>query len=56
MHMMSLSRVPMVALFGPTSSKKFAPDYKVNKILDSKEIYKSNDITKITVLDVFKFI
>ena len=53
MHMMSLSRVPMVALFGPTSSKKFAPDYKVNKILDSKDLYKSPDISKITEDDVF---
>ena len=30
MHMMALSNIPMIVLFGPTNSEKFAPD-KVKK-------------------------
>ena len=56
MHMMSLSRVPMVVLFGPTNSKKFAPLIKNIKILDSKSLYNNNEINKITVEDVLKVI
>jgi ADP-heptose:LPS heptosyltransferase len=52
MHMISLSNIPMVILFGPTDSKKFAPKRENVKILDSKKMYKSNDINKITVNDV----
>jgi ADP-heptose:LPS heptosyltransferase len=54
MHMMSLSKIPMVVLFGPTNSEKFAPKYKSIKILDSKVLYKSDDINLITVNDVLK--
>lgn len=54
MHMMGLAKVPMIALFGPTNSKKFAPKYKGVKILDSKKIYKSKDINLITVRNVLK--
>ena len=52
MHMLSLSKVPIISLFGPTDSEKFAPDYKNSIILDSKKIYKSNDVSAITVEDV----
>ena len=52
--MMSLSKIPMVVLFGPTNSEKFAPKYKSIKILDSKVLYKSDDINLITVNDVLK--
>ena len=52
MHMLSLSKVPMIVLFGPTDSKKFAPDYKGTIILDSKIIYKSSNISSISVEDV----
>ena len=56
MHMMSLSNVPMIVLFGPTNSEKFAPNKKNVIILDSKKIYKSNDISKIKTEDVLKYI
>ena len=54
MHMLGLAKIPMVLLFGPTNSKKFAPKNKDIIVLDSKEIYKSEDITKISVGDVLK--
>ena len=54
MHMLSLADVPMVVLFGPTSSKKFAPKSQKIVILDSKELYMSDEITKISIEDVFK--
>jgi len=56
MHMMGLSNVPMIVLFGPTNSEKFAPNKKNIIIIDTKKIYKSNDITKITTEDVLKYI
>ncbi len=56
MHMMSLSNVPMIVLFGPTNSEKFAPNKKNIIIIDSKKIYKSDDISKITTEDVLKYI
>ena len=55
MHMLSLAKVPMITLFGPTSSKKFSPKRDNVKILDSKNLYNSNDITKISVEDVFNY-
>ena len=54
--MVSLAKKPMIVLFGPTNSKKFAPTHDGVKVLDSKKIYKSNDINKISVEDVFKHI
>ena len=54
MHMMSLAKIPMILLFGPTKPEKFAPDQQNIKILDSKKLYKSNDISKITLDDVLK--
>ena len=55
MHMMSLSNIPMIVLFGPTNSEKFAPNKKNVIILDSKKIYKSDDISKIKTEDVLKY-
>lgn len=56
MHMMGLADVPMIVLFGPTNSKKFAPKIKDIAILDSKIIYNSNDIQKITEDDVLNLL
>ena len=56
MHMMGLANIPMIVLFGPTDSEKFAPKINSIQILDSKTMYKSKDINKITVHDVFKLI
>ena len=56
MHMVGLANIPMIVLFGPTKSSKFVP--KINKIdiLDSKLIYNSDDISKITEDDVLSLI
>jgi len=54
MHMLSLSKVPMIALFGPTNAKKFAPDYKNLIVLDSKKIYHNENVDSITVEDVLQ--
>jgi len=56
MHMMGLANIPMIVLFGPTNSKKFAPKIKNIAILDSKIIYNSNDIQKITDDDILKLL
>tara|TARA_X000000950_G_scaffold118283_1_gene148195 strand:+ start:1141 stop:2094 length:954 start_codon:yes stop_codon:yes gene_type:complete len=56
MHMMSLANIPMVVLFGPTNSKKFAPKNNYTKILDSKKIHKTSDINSITVDEVYNLI
>ena len=54
MHMISLANTPIVALFGPTNSEKFAPEYKSSIVLDSKKIYNTKDISAITVQDVLE--
>ena len=54
MHMLSLAKVPIVCLFGPTDSEKFAPDYDKSIILDSKKIYNSKNISLINVEDVLR--
>jgi len=56
MHMISLSKIPMIILFGPTDSEKFSPDEKNIIILDTKKIYKSDDILKIQITDILKYI
>ena len=56
MHMMALSNTPMIVLFGPTNSEKFAPKNKYTKILDSKKIYQTKNIDSIQVDDVFSLI
>ena len=55
MHMLSLSNVKLTVLFGPTNAKKFAPN-KNTTILDSNYLYKTDDIAKIEVDDVFNTI
>ena len=52
MHMLSLSKVPMISLFGPTNSEKFAPEYDKSIVLDSKKLHNTKDVTSITVEDV----
>ena len=56
MHMMGLANIPMIVLFGPTNSKKFAPKNNFTKILDSKKIHGTNDINSITVDEVYNLI
>ncbi len=56
MHMMSLANIPMIVLFGPTNSQKFAPKNKLTKILDSKIIHKTKDINSIEVDEVLSMI
>ena len=52
MHMLSLAKVPMISLFGPTDSEKFAPEYKNSIVLDSKKLNNTKDISSIAVEDV----
>ena len=54
--MMALSNVPMIVLFGPTNSEKFAPKNKFTQILDSKKIHKTKDINSIEVDEVLSLI
>jgi len=54
MHMLSLGKIPMIVLFGPTNAKKFAPDYKDIIILDSKVLKKTSNISSINAEDVLK--
>jgi ADP-heptose:LPS heptosyltransferase len=56
MHMIALTNIPMIVLFGPTNSKKFAPQNKNVKILDSKKIYGTANIDNITVDEVYNLI
>ena len=56
MHMIGLANIPMIVLFGPTNSKKFAPKIENIEILDSKIINNSDDIETISEGDVLKFI
>ncbi len=52
MHMLALAKVPMISLFGPTDSEKFAPNYKKSITLDSSKIHNTKNISTITVEDV----
>ena len=54
--MMGLADIPMIVLFGPTNSEKFAPKNNYIKILDSKKIYNTSDIEAITVDEVYDLI
>ena len=56
MHMMGLAEIPMIILFGPTNSEKFAPKNNYIKILDSKKIHNTSDIESITVDEVYNLI
>ena len=54
MHMLSLAKIPMITLFGPTDSEKFAPDYDRCIVLDSKKLYKTKNLSAINVEDVLQ--
>ena len=56
MHMMALANIPMIVLFGPTNSEKFAPKNRFTKVLDSKIIHKTKDINSIGVDEVLSLI
>ena len=56
MHMIALANIPMIVLFGPTDSKKFAPKNSFTQILDSKILYKTKDINSIEVDEVLSLI
>ncbi len=56
MHMIALANIPMIVLFGPTNSEKFAPKNKFTSILDSKKIHKTKDINSIAVDEVLSLI
>ena len=56
MHMMGLANIPMIVLFGPTSSEKFAPKNNYTKVLDSKKLHGTKDIDSITVEEVYDLI
>ena len=56
MHMMSLSNIPMIVLFGPTNSGKFAPKNDFIKVIDSKKIHNTSNIDSITVEEVYELI
>ena len=56
MHMIGLANIPMIVLFGPTNSEKFAPKNKFVKVLDSKIIHKTRDINSIEVDEVLSLI
>lgn len=54
MHMIGLSGVPMIILFGPTDPQKFAPKRENIKIIESKKLYDNEDVAKIRIEDVVK--
>jgi ADP-heptose:LPS heptosyltransferase len=56
MHMMGLADIPMIVIFGPTNSEKFAPKNNYTKILDSKKIHDTTDIESISVDEVYDLI
>jgi ADP-heptose:LPS heptosyltransferase len=56
MHMMGLTNIPLIVLFGPTNSKKFAPKNNFTKVLDSKKIHNTTDIDSISVDEVYNLI
>ena len=56
MHMIGLAEIPMIVLFGPTDSEKFAPKNNFVKILDSKKIHNTSNIEAISVDEVFNLI
>tara|TARA_A100001015_G_C15028044_1_gene731578 strand:+ start:904 stop:1878 length:975 start_codon:yes stop_codon:yes gene_type:complete len=56
MHMIGLASIPMIVLFGPTNSRKFAPNQKNIQILDSKKMHGTKDISKIKIEDVLSFL
>jgi ADP-heptose:LPS heptosyltransferase len=56
MHMMGLANIPMILLFGPTNSEKFAPKNNFVRTLDSKKMHGTSDIESISVEEVYNLI
>ena len=56
MHMMALANIPMIVLFGPTNSDKFAPKNNFTQVIDSKKIHNTKDINSIDVDEVLSLI
>ena len=56
MHMMGFADIPMIVLFGPTNSEKFAPKNNYTKILDSKKLHKQKILSQLTVDEVYNLI
>ena len=56
MHMIGLAEIPMIVLFGPTNSEKFAPKHNYIKIIDSKKMHNTTDIDAISVDEVYNLI
>ena len=54
--MMGLANIPMIVLFGPTDSEKFAPKNNFTKVLDSKKLHDTKDIESISVEEVYNLI
>ena len=54
--MMGLADIPMIVLFGPTKSEKFAPKNNFIKIIDSKKKHGTTDIDSISVDEVYNLI
>jgi ADP-heptose:LPS heptosyltransferase len=48
MHLLSLANIPLITIFGPTSSDKFAPKVSNIKILSSQKLFNSKNINLIT--------
>tara|TARA_Y100000816_G_scaffold63320_1_gene41871 strand:+ start:354 stop:1307 length:954 start_codon:yes stop_codon:yes gene_type:complete len=56
MHMIGLANIPMIVLFGPTNSEKFAPKNNYTKIIDSKKIHRTSNIESISVDEIYDLI
>jgi len=54
--MIGLADTPLIVLFGPTNSEKFAPKNNYTKILDSKKLHGTSDIESISVDEVYNLI
>ena len=48
MHLLSLANIPMITIFGPTSSDKFAPKGNNIKILSSQKLFNSKNVNLIS--------
>ena len=48
MHLLSLANIPMITIFGPTSSDKFAPKVNNIKILSSQKLFNSKNVNLIS--------
>jgi ADP-heptose:LPS heptosyltransferase len=48
MHLLSLANIPMITIFGPTSSDKFAPKGNNIIILSSQKLFNSKNVNLIT--------